>query len=269
MPEWPEMEHYRRLLTETVAGQVITAVEINREKSINVPSAEFGRRVVGRRVTAVDRRAKMLLFRLDGGDTLLLHLMLGGAICYGTDADKPDRTVQVDLSFGQSHLYFIGLRLGYLHLYRLEELTERLEDLGPEPFAPDLDATVLADRLRPYRRTLKVLLTDQSVIAAIGNCYSDEICFAAGLHPGRKPAELSDADINRLYHAMTSVLREALARGGYMEIPFRPGDGQTGGSIPYLRVYDRADEPCIRCGTTIIQLALSGKKTFCCPNCQR
>lgn len=269
MPEWPEMEHYRRLLSETVAGRVLTAAEINREKSINVPSTEFGRRVTGRRLTAVDRRAKMLLFRLEGGDTLLLHLMLGGALSYGTDAEKPDRTVQVKLSFGGEHLYFIGLRLGYLHLYRPEELADRLRELGPEPFDPGFDAAALADRLRRYRRPLKVLLTDQSVIAAIGNCYSDEICFAAGLHPARKPASLSDADIQRLHHGMTSVLGEALARGGYMEIPFSPGDIKTGGYIPHLRVHDRADDPCVRCGTAIVRLELSGKKTFCCPRCQQ
>lgn len=268
MPEWPEMEHYRRLLQEAVAGRGITGVHVTREKSVNVPVSDLVRRITGRRLHAVERKAKMLIFRLDGGENLLLHLMLGGAICCGTGYEKPNRTVQVTLSFGERHLYFIGLRLGYLHLCSGEELEERFRDLGPEPFDPGLDPERLADRLNRYRRPLKALLTDQSVIAGIGNCYSDELCFAAGIHPGRKPDALSPDDAVRLHRSMRTVLLEALDHGGYMEIPFTPQDRATGGHLPFLRVYDREGEPCPRCARPISRSEITGKKAFFCPNCQ-
>lgn len=268
MPEWPEMEHYRRLLADAVRGRRVTGTTVNREKSVNVPIAEFDRRVTGRQVTDVERVAKMLVFRLEGGDSLLLHLMLGGAVCYGTAAEQPNRTVQVDLAFGEHHLFFIGLRLGYLHLCRPDDLTERFRALGPDPFDPALTPEALADRFRGKRRSLKVLLADQTVLSGIGNCYSDEICFATGIHPARKADSLAAGDVARLHRAMRSVLLEALERGGYMEIPFRPGDTVTGGSIPHLRVYDREGEPCRRCGGPVVRTAISGKKSFVCPHCQ-
>lgn len=185
MPEWPEMEHYRRMLNRALAGQLITEVEVQREKSLNVPVDKFKLRTVGAQIREVRRRAKMLLFDLDHGDTLLLHLMLGGWMRLGGAADRPERTIQVMLRFGKRYLYFIGLRLGYLHLHRPGELEGRLAELGPEPFDPALTEIGFRELMRRYRRSLKVLLTDQSVIAGIGNCYSDEICYTARVLPAR------------------------------------------------------------------------------------
>lgn len=117
MPELPEMENYRILFTQKIAGQTITKVKINREKSINVSPNLFIQTVSSQKVVAITRRGKHLLFHLQNGQVLLLHLMLGGWMYFGTEEDKPKRTIQVQFSFGENHLYFIGLRLGYLHLY--------------------------------------------------------------------------------------------------------------------------------------------------------
>ena len=269
MPEWPEMEHYKRLLNHTAKGQLITDVITQREKSLNVPISEFTRRVCTRRIVEVTRRAKMLLFHLDSEDTLLLHLMLGGVICYGSEAEKPDRTVQVTLQFGKQRLYFIGLRLGYLHIYNDEQVTERLSNLGIEPFDPLLVESTFSDRITSIRRPLKVTLTDQSILAGIGNCYSDEICFAAKLLPSRKANELTAEERSTLFMGMRNVLREAVDYGGYMDRPFQTGDRITGGYDSRCKVYDREDQPCVRCGTPIRRAEIASKKTFYCPNCQR
>jgi formamidopyrimidine-DNA glycosylase len=99
MPELPEMETYRTLLARTVLSQTITQPEVNREKTINVGVDEFADRVQGQRIVAIDRRAKQLLFRLESGDVLLLHLMLGGWITYGHHEDAPEHQSQVVLLF--------------------------------------------------------------------------------------------------------------------------------------------------------------------------
>ncbi|SEM94611.1 formamidopyrimidine-DNA glycosylase [Mesobacillus persicus] len=136
MPELPEMETYRRLLSERIVGKPITDIEVNRDKTINAPPRQFVEELKGKTITAVGRRAKHLIFELSTGKSLLLHLMLGGWMYYGSDEDNPDRTKQVTLSFGQQKLYFIGLRLGFLHLYNAKELASELSDLGPEPLDP-------------------------------------------------------------------------------------------------------------------------------------
>ncbi|MFC3771924.1 Fpg/Nei family DNA glycosylase [Paenibacillus sp. GCM10012303] len=268
MPELPEMETYRMLLSQRMLHQPIVTVEVEREKSINVPFEAFRQRVEARSVTGISRRAKHLLFHLNSGDILLLHLMLGGWMFYGTEEEKPDRTTQVVLSFGQRNLYFIGLRLGFLHLLSREEADSRLAELGPEPLEPGFSEADLQRRLMRKRTMLKPALADQKTIAGIGNCYSDEICFDAGLLPTRKTYSLSPSDFGALYRSMNRVLREAIRFGGYMEDPLFPGDALTGGVNSRCTVYDRGGEPCIRCGSPIVQEELASRKVFYCTNCQ-
>jgi formamidopyrimidine-DNA glycosylase len=269
MPELPEMETYRTQLNERIAGRVITEAEVTREKTINVTVDEFIRMVKGRTVVVVERRAKMLLFRLDNGYTLLLHLMLGGSMFYGTASEAPDRTAQAILSFGDNHLYFHGLRLGYLHLYTGAQLQEKTSKLGPDPMDRQFGVDAFAARLKRPRGVLKTALTDQSVIAGIGNCYCDELCFAAAIRPLRRLADLTTAEFHTIYTAMHSTLAEAIRYGGYMESPFFAGDTHTGGYNDRCKVYDRGDEPCYRCGTAITKTGSNGRKVFFCEGCQR
>lgn len=268
MPEWPEMEHYRIMLSRMIAGKRITGVEVQREKSLNVTEAEFSRRILGSEIIDVGRRAKMLLFHLRGYETLLLHLMLGGWMFYGSEAEKPDRTIQVRLEFDDQRLYFIGLRLGYLHIYDSQVLKDKLEGLGPEPFDPTLTSDGFRELVQRRRSPLKVLLTDQSILAGIGNCYSDEICYAAHVRPSRKPDSLNTMEFKALYESMRNVLHEALDHGGYMN-PFTKDDRITGGYDQLCKVYDRGDEPCYRCGKPIRHEKIASKKTFYCPFCQQ
>ena len=268
MPELPEMETYRRLLQERVGGRAITATLVQREKTINLDPAQFDRILVGNRITLVDRCAKHLLFHLESGHVLLLHLMLGGFLYYGTAEDKLGRTAQVTISFGQPILYFHGLRLGYLHLLTAGQLDERLDSLGPEPLDAAFTLSCFTELLADKRGILKTTLVDQHWLSGIGNCYLDEICFDAQILPTRRIPELSQEEIKRLYHSMQKVLKEAIQYGGYMEPPLYRDDHLTGGFNDRCRVYDRGGEPCLRCGQPIIQSKLSSRKVFACTNCQ-
>lgn len=268
MPEIPEMETYKTLLSGQLLHRQIHSIEVGREKSLNVPVAQFQSRVEGCVVAALSRRAKHLLFHLDTGDVLLLHLMLGGWMFYGTDQERPDRTVQIALGFGDKKLHFIGLRLGYLHLLADGEWQERLAVLGPEPLEPSFTGTSFASLLGARRATLKPTLTDQHILAGIGNCYADEICYEARIRPSRTTDSLSTDETAALYRAMREVLLNAIRHGGYMEHPLYMGDTLTGGFDSRCAVYDRGGEPCLRCGTALVGEKLASRKVFYCPECQ-
>ncbi|WP_409346916.1 Fpg/Nei family DNA glycosylase [Paenibacillus sp. MBLB4367] len=268
MPELPEMETYKQQLMPRVAGKTITGCEVTRLKSVNCSPDAFCSTVIGRKVVRIERRAKQLLFLLDDGHVLLLHLMLGGALFWGAPEEKPDRTVQVALAFGRETLHFIGLRLGYLHLLSIEETEKELNGLGPEPLEPSFTEHAFRQLASRKRGSLKASLVDQHFIAGIGNCYSDEVCFAAGLLPSRKIEKLDEAEGGRLYRSIQTVLREAAGYGGYMDMPLYVGDKLTGGSDARCRVYDREGEPCVRCGTPIARADVGSRKSFCCSHCQ-
>ncbi|MEB3102701.1 Fpg/Nei family DNA glycosylase [Ferviditalea candida] len=270
MPELPEMENYRRLLKPLAAGKTVLSAKITREKSVNLPAETFAGAVAYQRITAVERRAKYLLFHLESSHVLLLHLMLNGWIYYTEGEEAPERTAQVELDLETGRLFFLGLRLGFLHYLSAFETSEKLRPLGPEPMEESFNLEHFQSRLNAKSRSvLKSALTDQRVIAGIGNCYSDEICFAAGILPYRKIHTLSLDESGRLFAAMKQVLSEAVNAGGYMEVPLYAGDKLTGGYDSRCAVYDRADEPCLRCGHPIGKREIASRKTFCCTNCQQ
>lgn len=268
MPEWPEMENYRKLLLDKLNGARILGTEVTREKSINVAPDLFERELTGAVVWFVEHRGKYLIIHLDSGKRLVLHLMLGGLLYFGPDDERPDRTVQVTIRLTSGNLYFIGLRLGYLHLLTAKETNAVMAELGPEPFDKRLDAEAFRARFAGKRGKLKPAFTDQAVIAGIGNCYADEICFTAGVHPAVPIPKISPESWQRLYTAMRTVLEQATEAGGYMEMPLYKDDGVTGGYNDRCLVYDRGGEPCPRCGTPIVQTEAAGRKLFFCPVCQ-
>jgi formamidopyrimidine-DNA glycosylase len=270
MPELPEMENYKILLNQKLLGRLISNVQINREKSINVLPQVFIQNVQGQKIITIQRRAKHLLFLLDNGQVLLLHLMLGGWMYFGSKEDKPKRTIQVQLSFGEEHLYFIGLRLGYLHIYQTtEEVDKELADLGPEPLESDFTLGAFRELVNNRRGRIKTKLIDQQFLSGIGNCYSDEICYHAGLLPKRGLEELQMNETVQLYQSIQFVLHDAIKHGGYMDNPLYKNDTLTGGYNELCKVYDREGESCTRCGTAIVKEMISSRKTFYCPNCQK
>ena len=270
MPELPEMENYRILLSEHILDLPITDVIVNREKTINTAPDVFIQELTGNRIIFVERRAKHLIFHLANGKRLVLHLMLGGMLFWGTENERPDRSTQVEIQFGEHILYFIGLRLGYLHLMTSKETEAAMSDLGPEPLDRRMNKERFAGLLKGRRGTLKTTLVNQHIIAGIGNCYLDEIAFAAGLRPSSKTQNIATSPelVERLYHSMQSVLREAASEGGYMEMPLMQGDTKTGKFDEQCRVYDREGEACPRCGGPIERVEITGKKAFFCPKCQ-
>lgn len=270
MPEIPEMEVYKKMLTDTVIHKKIVEITINREKAINVQPEIFLDLVNEQLIVFVSRRGKHIILTLGNGYYLVGHLMLGGRMYLA----EPDETISsrgsVILKFKDgTRLYFINLRLGWLHIYNEEEMDSLFAKLGPEPLNQYFTFEGLREKLAQKRGTIKPLLTNQEFIAGIGNCYSDEILFGAGIRPERKASELELSEVNRLYSAIPAILNEAIANGGYMERPFRLHDKLTGGHNDHLKVYAREGQHCLKCSDTIRLITLSGKKSFYCPTCQK
>jgi len=269
MPEIPEMETYKIQLQRRILGKVMTSVQINREKSVNLQVEPFTNQLISRSVTGITRYGKALFFHLSSGHLLFLHLMLGGKLFWGSEDEAPDRTKQVILSFGIERLFFIGLRLGHLHLISEQEYQNHIRDMGPDALSGNFDTEWFLKRLKSKRSPVKVALTDQKFLAGIGNRYSDEICFAAKCDPRKKAYVLTNQEGEQLLLSMRQVLKEAIQAGGYMDTPLYKGDQQTGGYIKLMKVHRREGEPCPRCGTPIKMVEVSSKKTYFCPRCQQ
>jgi formamidopyrimidine-DNA glycosylase len=268
VPELPEMENYRKLLSELILDRTISEVRVERDKSINMDPVVFAEELIGRNVVFVERRAKYLIFHLDNGRRLLLHLMLGGMLYYGTEEGKPKRTTQVEIQFEDTTLYFIGLRLGYLHLLSARQTEEALDGIGPELLDRRMNAQRFVQIFKERKGTLKTALVNQNIVAGIGNCYADEIAFAAGLRPDVKLQELNEEDLLKLYEAAKMVLTDAAEHGGYMEMPLTADDSLTGGFNELCKVYDREGEACVTCGHPIVKTEISSRKVFYCAHCQ-
>lgn len=251
MPELPEVEALRRKLSRALEGRTILEVR-----------AEPGRRyqnleeAVGGRIQGIDRRGKYLFFHLGARD-LIVHLGLTGWLCLGREGDRPPHTrVEIVLD-GPDRLYFEDTRrFGRIYVVPAGQLpaSPTLERMGPEPLTPEFREDAFVRAVTGRAAPIKAQLMSQEVVAGLGNIYSDEALWRAGIHPARR--DLTEAEARRLYSAIQEVIREALAQGGIEEGTFR------------MQVHRRAGEPCERCGTAIETRRIAGRTAYYCPRCQ-
>ena len=273
MPELPEVETIRRGLTPLVVGRRVTGVTV-RERRLRQPIvARALARLRGARIFAVRRRSKYLLFDTDAGLTLLLHLGMTGRI-WVAEADGPARPHQhvvFALDDGRELRFADSRRFGLLEVVPSSRLDRhpRLAGLGPEPLGEGLTAALLFQATRGRRKPVKNFLMDTRAVAGIGNIYACEALHRAGVHPRRAVGRVAAGAWERLLGALRAVLEEALEAGGTTLRDFFNAEGEAGEFAVSLRVYDRAGEPCGRCGRRIRRIVQAGRSTFFCPGCQR
>ena len=265
MPELPELEVARKTLLPCAKGRTIGEVVVGREKAIRTPLEDgraFAINLNRHRVTAIERRGKALVFRLDGDMAMVFHFKLGAlAVCRG---ERVTETGGVAWNFTDgTAIEFTDLQLSEFHLGHMDELA-RLPVLkgGADPLDPSLSAERLR-RLLPPGKQLKSALTDQDILAGIGNTYSDEILWQSRLSPFRKSSSLSGDEFTELARQMKATLKDAISKGGEKE--FRDANERHGRY--QNQVHRRAGEPCPRDGHTI-EMVKRGRKTFYCPHCQ-
>jgi formamidopyrimidine-DNA glycosylase len=144
------------------------------------------------------------------------------------------------------------------------------QKVGPEPLAEDFTAQDFIDRIRHRpRSTIKAVLLDQTVVAGIGNIYADESLWAAKIHPLAHVSDLTDAQLQKLYHGLIAVLKLSIKKGGSTDKNYVDAEGKRGSYLTFANVFRREGKPCTRCGTTIIKLRVAGRGTHICPHCQR
>jgi formamidopyrimidine-DNA glycosylase len=277
MPELPEVETIRRELEREAVGKKIKSVEVHGTRTVRRQTKKaFIGRLDGAKITGVDRRGKYLLVRLDTGDILVIHLRMSGQLLRAAAKDPVVKHTHVLITFtvgGQ--LRFVDPRtFGEMFVTSPETMAAdvpELEELGFDPVEQPVSWQTFGQLLRNHRMKLKAFLTDQTIIAGLGNIYADEILFAAGLRYDRMTDSLSTQEIRRLYRSVVETLHDAIKYGGstlsdeqYVDLNGKPGEYQE-----HHKVYDREKEPCFRCRRANISKAkFAGRSTYYCELCQ-
>jgi len=280
MPELPEVETIRRDLLRRVRGRTIAGVDFSPDPRgcrllRRYPSrASFSRRLSGRKILDLRRRGKYLLFVLDSGEFLIIHLGMSGRLLAPAAGDPAPSHLRAVLRLrGGGFLRYADPRkFGEFYLFspRRKETAVNPFRLGPEPLDKDFDAGRLGSALARRRAPLKAVLLDQKAVAGLGNIYTDEALFRARLHPRRPSDRVKAAEVRDLRRAIRSVLREAVrARGTTAEDGgYQDAVGRNGSFQFRLRVYQRKGEPCPRCRTPIATARIAGRTSHFCPRCQ-
>ncbi len=278
MPELPEVETVRRGLVPVLEGRRLIRVIARRADLRRPLPPDLGQRLTGRRVERLERRAKYLLWRIEGGDVVILHLGMSGRVKVFT-ADPPPEERHDHLIFetedGAVVRFCDPRRFGSLDLTTADALMDHplLRDLGSEPLVPEFDATYLARRMKGKTGPIKASLMDQRVIAGLGNIYVCEALFRAGISPLRRAGTIAGLRAERLVVAIRSVLGEAIAAGGSSLRDHRRPDGELGYFQHSFAVYDREGQACPACAKDrcpgVRRIVQSGRSTFYCSARQR
>jgi formamidopyrimidine-DNA glycosylase len=287
MPELPEVETVRRGLAPVLEGRVLTKVAARRP-DLRIPLPQgFAKRLTGRRVVKLTRRAKYILAHLDNGEILLVHLGMSGrftvcgkaagAFLRGAAKDGngegPHDHVVFETDAGDRVVFTDHRRFGLMTLLEENEAETHklLRELGPEPLSPAFSAAHLDAALAGKRTPIKAALLDQRVVAGLGNIYVCEALFRAGVSPKRSAATIPGERAERLVAIVNAVIREAIKAGGSSLRDYKRTDGELGYFQHNFSVYDREGEPCKTkdCRGTVTRVVQSGRSTFFCPKCQR
>jgi formamidopyrimidine-DNA glycosylase len=282
MPELPEVETVARDLRRLVVGATIVGATGDWPRMIasHASVATFAEGIAGRRIAAVGRRAKLVVVELSGDAALTIHLKMTGQLFVVPAGAPSDRHLHLALALDDGReVRFRDIRkFGRVGLWPRDPLTgavlagaaggELFAGHGPEPLSASFTLRAFRARLKGRHGRLKSLLLDQAFVAGIGNIYADEALWRARLHPLRRATSLGPASEARLYRAVRSVLAEAIERRGASIDDYTAPDGD-GSMQEHLAVYQRAGEPCLRCGRPVRRIVVGQRATHYCSWCQR
>ena len=282
MPELPEVETVARDLRGLVVGARIADVRVSWIRTLrSQDAAAFRAATVGRTILGTSRRAKLVVLDLDDGGAITIHLKMTGQLFVVPAPQALDPYVRLVIAFEDGReLRFRDIRkFGRVGVARRDPAAggdlrgelggpKTFKGFGPEPLEAAFTVRAFNRRLRARKGRLKPLLMDQGFIAGVGNIYADEALWAARLHPLRTAGSLRPADPGRLYRELRRILAEAVARRGSSVDDYTAPEGD-GSMQELLLVYQRAGEPCARCGRPIRRIVVGGRATHFCSWCQR
>jgi formamidopyrimidine-DNA glycosylase len=270
MPELPEVEFARGCLERWLGGKKLSRVEADANRVIRGTSRQAFSQLGGRRVRAIERRGKWLLWHFDSGTGLLAHLGMTGKFEL-QDAGSPDvrwSRVRFVCPDGTVAHYRDPRQFGRLVVAPMNDLLSRppLSELGPDAYEPRLTAHALHDRIANRRRPIKDVLMDQTVVAGLGNIQVTDALFLAKIHPRTRADALTSADTVRLAKAIRTSLVRALRMNRGDKIVYVEESKRV--ENPFL-VYGKAGSPCPRCKQGLKKMTISGRTTAYCPRCQK
>jgi len=272
VPELPEVETLAvdarpRLVRRTIASAQVFKPDILRK----VTRAAFQRGVAGRRVVQVYRRAKNLVIELADGQRIVIQPGMTGSFQVGARpaTRDPYDVIHLLLDNGKLARYHDVRRLGRVYLFSPKQWQRHDAGIGPEPLDPAFTAEQFHALLKRRKLMIKKAIMDQRVLAGVGNIYASEALWMASVDPSRQACRLSADEAARLHQAIAEVLQRSIEGRGTTFRDYRTGRGEPGTYQGRLAVYDRAGEPCLRCGRRIaVTHAIDGRSSYFCPGCQ-
>lgn len=260
MPELPEVETIVRELRKTSIGAQIEKLQVI-DPRISLPE----KKIIGKRISGVERRGKYIVVNLSPHGSLIFHLRMSGKllrVCPPGEGKYSRLVLHLDTGV----LRFVNPR----RLGTVEFSDDGFpHDLGIDPLSPQFTERRLGKILKGSRVPIKVFLMDQKRIAGLGNIYSAEALWRAGIDPRRPANTVTRDEVRALHQGITSVLQDAIDHMGTTFSDYRDVNGEKGRFQDSLAVYGKQGEPCPRCGTLIMRIKQAGRSTYFCPGCQK
>ena len=268
MPEAPDLEVIKEILTRRVVGRDVTSARVVRPTVLrSLATEDFVGHITGKRLKRVSRRAKFLFLTFSEEYHLVINPMLTGVIKLCHPEERIAKRTCIVLGLGQDlELRYVDNRqMGLVYYVSGGQINQvpRLEEQGPDVLDDVISVSEFKDRLRPYSGEIKGVLTRGRVLSGIGNAYSDEILFHAGISPFRRRKSLSDQELETLYLSARQVVTDAVE-----VLRERMGEDTHLKIRDFLQVHNKGGEPCPRCGNQISQLNANHRITSYCRHCQ-
>jgi formamidopyrimidine-DNA glycosylase len=278
MPELPEVETTVRGLRKTVVGLTIKNVwtdlstkDKRKKDSVADPKffKTFKKEVSGKKIISAERRAKNILINLSSNKTILVHLKMTGYLFYGKDPKIKFAHVVFSLS-NKKYLVFSDIRkFGKITLLdtKVAHDSKHLNNIGPEPLDKNFTLKILTERLnKKPKGKIKSVLLDQSIIAGIGNIYSDEILWRAGVHPERLVSQIKEKEFKLIFQAIKETLKKGIDFGGDSMSDYKNIYGLPGKFQLHHEAYRRTGEKCRKkgCNGMIKRKVINGRSAHFC-----
>ncbi|MCM1046847.1 MAG: bifunctional DNA-formamidopyrimidine glycosylase/DNA-(apurinic or apyrimidinic site) lyase [Clostridiales bacterium] len=274
MPELPEVETVKNVIEPQIRGRIIEKAEVRRKEVVAYPDADtFCRRLEGQTISHMTRRGKFLTIWLNSSDRIILHLRMTGCLLL-TPPDYPEEKhthIVLRLNSDMELRFFDTRRFGRFWFIESggTDTYSGVEKLGLEPFDEKLTPEYLLAGCGKSRRAIKECLLDQNIVAGIGNIYSDEILFTAGIYPARPANSLKNAEWERLASIIPQSLAYFIEKNQIAPEEYLQTKGQDYRNTPFLQVYGRSGKPCLKCGETLCHTVVGGRGSVYCPKCQK
>ncbi|MFA6105761.1 MAG: bifunctional DNA-formamidopyrimidine glycosylase/DNA-(apurinic or apyrimidinic site) lyase [Patescibacteria group bacterium] len=298
MPELPEVETIRQDLRKKIMNKKIVQLKVVREKSVLSMVTNFVHAIKGNEIKEIDRRGKLMIFRLkksfkpknhkESFTSILVHLKMTGQLIYEKkvhnkveviagghsltekDFDLPNKHTQIIFTFSDKGILFFNdlRRFGYMKLATDGEVETALLRFGIEPLTKNYTFDAFVKALGKRRVSIKVALMDQPRIAGIGNIYADEACFAAGIKPTRHVNALKKDEVKKLFDCISKIIKKAIEHRGTTFKDYMDTEGKKGNYTDFLKVYGHGGDKCPRCGKVIQKIKSNGRGTHFCAGCQ-